>query len=86
MHKRDLHYVGDWHTHPELAPSPSGRDLRSIEECARKSTHGLNGFLLIVVGLAPFPEGLSVSLHNANEHVGLKAETDMPRINKGVIR
>ena len=85
MHKRDLHYVGDWHTHPELVPSPSGRDLRSIKECARKSTHGLNGFLLIVVGLAPFPKGLNVSLHNANEHVGLKAETDMPRINKGLL-
>jgi hypothetical protein len=75
MHKRNLHYVGDWHSHPERVPSPSGRDLRSIRECAQKSTHGLNGFLLIVVGTAPFPEGLHVSLNNDDEHLRLEAET-----------
>jgi integrative and conjugative element protein (TIGR02256 family) len=64
MHKRDLHYIGDWHTHPELIPVPSGRDARSIDECTLKSTHGLNGFLLILVGTAAFPDGLRVSLHS----------------------
>ena len=72
MHKRNLHYVGDWHTHPERVPYPSGRDVRNIAECARESTHGLNGFVLILVGAAPFPEGLHVSLHSGNENLNLK--------------
>src|SRR4051794_24267203 len=31
-HERGLHYVGDWHTHPEDIPAPSGRDAESISE------------------------------------------------------
>lgn len=45
-----LHYVGDWHTHPETAPSPSSIDLESMRECFIKSKHELNSFILIVVG------------------------------------
>jgi len=77
MHKRDLHYVGDWHTHPEPVPFPSKRDLTSINECARQSTHGLNGFILIVVGTAPFPQGLHVSLHTGNEQLVLKGHNGL---------
>ena len=25
-HRKRLHYVGDWHTHPEMKPDPSGYD------------------------------------------------------------
>lgn len=74
MHKQNLHYVGDWHTHPESKPVPSGRDLHSIMECFQRSTHGLNGFLLIVIGTAPFPAGLHVSLHSSNNHIELKVD------------
>jgi integrative and conjugative element protein (TIGR02256 family) len=74
MHKRDLHYVGDWHTHPERVPSPSERDIRSIDECARKSGHGLRAFVLILVGTAPFPKGLYVSLHSGHEAVELQPQ------------
>jgi integrative and conjugative element protein (TIGR02256 family) len=59
-----LHYVGDWHTHPERIPTPSGLDLESIRECVRRSTHRLNAFVLVVVGNADFPEGLHVSIHD----------------------
>jgi len=45
-----LIYVGDWHTHPEVNPRPSKRDIRSISECFRKSQHALSGFLLVIVG------------------------------------
>ena len=61
---RDLHYVGDWHTHRERVPSPSAVDTLSIAECFRQSEHMLNAFVLIVVGIARFPRGLHVSLHN----------------------
>jgi integrative and conjugative element protein (TIGR02256 family) len=63
-HARGLHYVGDWHTHPDSAPEPSPRDLASMVECVTKSTHALNGFLLVIVGQADPPAGLHVSVHD----------------------
>ena len=58
-----LHFVGDWHTHPECEPSPSSWDLKSMEDCFKKSSHELKAFVMVIVGRAPFPEGLWVSLH-----------------------
>lgn len=58
-----LTYVGDWHTHPEKVPQPSNDDLVSIRNVVRESTFYTSGLLLCIVGLAPFPEGLYVSLH-----------------------
>jgi integrative and conjugative element protein (TIGR02256 family) len=63
-HPSGLHYIGDWHTHPEKSPSPSGLDIASISESVRKSTHGLNGFVLVIVGQADPPGGLVVSAHD----------------------
>lgn len=56
-------YVGDWHTHPEKAPTPSSDDIFSIENVVRESTIYTSGLLLCIVGLAPFPAGLHVSFH-----------------------
>ncbi|AMX97866.1 hypothetical protein A4R28_32260 (plasmid) [Mesorhizobium ciceri] len=58
-----LEYVGDWHTHPEKAPTPSHDDIASIESVVRNSTFYTSGLLLCIVGLAPFPDGLHVSFH-----------------------
>ncbi len=63
-HAEGLHYVGDWHTHPEARPCPSGLDIASISDSVRKSTHALNGFLLVIVGQAEPPDGLLVSVHD----------------------
>ena len=63
-HAKGLDYVGDWHTHPEDTPSPSPDDLTSIAEVVRQSTHHLPGFLLLIVGRRPFPEGLWASFHS----------------------
>ncbi len=60
---RRLHYVGDWHTHPDSIPEPSRRDLASMAECITKSTHALNGFLLVIVGQDEAPDGLHVSVY-----------------------
>jgi integrative and conjugative element protein (TIGR02256 family) len=65
-HGRGLHFVGDWHTHPSPRPSPSGQDYQSIQDSVRRSAHQLQGFLLIVVGTLPAPEGLHVSIHDGN--------------------
>lgn len=66
-----LNYVGDWHSHPEDLPLPSRRDVDSINEMVRLSKHNLNGFLLVVVGRLPFPDGLFVGFSNGVELVEL---------------
>jgi integrative and conjugative element protein (TIGR02256 family) len=58
-----LHFVGDWHTHKQEIPEPSSTDLQNIRDTVRDSHHDLAGFVLIVVGMAPFPAGLHVSFH-----------------------
>jgi integrative and conjugative element protein (TIGR02256 family) len=63
-HKRGLHYVGDWHTHPSPRPEPSRVDYRSIQDTVRDSDHRLAGFVLIVVGTLRAPEGLHVSVND----------------------
>ncbi len=70
-----LHYVGDWHTHPERFPKKSDLDVKSMRECFRESTHQLNGLILVVVGTAEFPEGLEVSLHSGSDSHDLSASS-----------
>jgi integrative and conjugative element protein (TIGR02256 family) len=71
MHRKLLHFVGDWHTHPEPFPSPSPSDVRTINEAVLKSQHHLNGFVMVIVGSSPFPDGLHVSLNTATSHLRL---------------
>lgn len=66
FHSLGFDYLGDWHTHPEDVPTPSGRDFESIEDIVQKSTLDLPGLLLCIVGRLPFPAGLWVSLHTGN--------------------
>jgi integrative and conjugative element protein (TIGR02256 family) len=72
-HAHGLHFVGDWHTHPDRHPQPSPVDLASMAECVTKSTHRLNGFLLLIVGLDEPPDGIHASLHDGARHIGLTA-------------
>jgi integrative and conjugative element protein (TIGR02256 family) len=73
-HASSLHYVGDWHTHPQRRPLPSSLDLQSIAECVMKSRHHLNAFVLIVVGTEKFPNGLSVLVHDGQGSLTLSPE------------
>lgn len=59
-----LHFVGDWHTHPQKKPRASGTDIDSMNETVALSTHQLPGFLLLIVGTDPFPRGLWASFHS----------------------
>jgi integrative and conjugative element protein (TIGR02256 family) len=65
-----LHYVGDWHTHPESVPTPSPIDRFTISDCSQRSTHKLAGFVLIVVGNGNFPECLNISLNHGSSAMG----------------
>jgi integrative and conjugative element protein (TIGR02256 family) len=62
MFRRDLHFVGCWHTHPEDVASPSHVDTRNISDCVRRSQHALNGFIMVIVGRAALPGCLFVSV------------------------
>ena len=48
--KQGRHFVGEWHTHPEPDPTPSGLDLISMADVFLKSRHSLNYFITIIVG------------------------------------
>lgn len=61
-----LHYIGDWHTHPQVHPIPSTEDLLSIAECFKRSEHELFGFLIVIVGIHDSPDGLWVGWHDGS--------------------
>lgn len=62
LFKAGLHFVGDWHTHPEPRPRPSITDIESCQDMFRKSRHKLGGFLIVIVGMAEPPEGIFVGI------------------------
>jgi integrative and conjugative element protein (TIGR02256 family) len=64
---RGLHFVGDWHTHPEPVPKPSSCDIENINEMFSKSAHEMNGFLLVIIGTNPPPSGLFVSVTDGSD-------------------
>lgn len=64
MFKAGLHYVGDWHTHPENRPSPSATDVAAMKERFLLSKHQLRGIVMVIVGRETPPDGLYVGQHN----------------------
>ena len=66
LFEEKLHFVGDWHTHPEGDPHPSSWDFESMKDCFTRSRHELKAFLMVVIGLDEFPTGLWVSLHGSD--------------------
>ncbi len=62
LHKSGLHYVGDWHTHPEPRPTPSETDRESIHETFHRSRHAYAGILMVIVGQDDPPPGLYVAI------------------------
>jgi integrative and conjugative element protein (TIGR02256 family) len=71
-HSRGLHFIGDWHTHPEAIPSPSSRDIESMCELFTLSEHALNGFVLAIVGREAFPLGMSAWLYTGSHGIRLR--------------
>lgn len=60
LFKKGWHYLGDWHTHPQVLPTPSPTDERELIDIFVKSQHELPFMLLVVVGTTPPPAGLYV--------------------------
>ncbi len=66
-----LHYVGDWHTHPQKKPSPSSIDFDSMTDCFRKSKHQLSHFIMVIVGQDDSHDRWWVSAHDAKRTIRL---------------
>ena len=43
-------YLGEWHTHPEIDPSPSSKDLKNWHRIARVAQYEQAFLLFIIVG------------------------------------
>jgi len=74
FYKHDLHYVGDWHTHPEKIPVPSGTDERTMASRVLESKHQLRGFVFAIVGNGPLPDGLTVVVHDGTQWYPLQKQ------------
>lgn len=47
-----FNYLGEWHSHPSFHATPSGQDVRAMQEIAEDVTVGVNFLVLLVVRLA----------------------------------
>jgi integrative and conjugative element protein (TIGR02256 family) len=65
-YKRGLHFIGEWHSHPQADPAPSACDLRSMNDLFVKSRHELNFLVMVIVGNRTPELSLWISLHDAS--------------------
>jgi len=75
-YRKGLHFIGDWHTHPEKHPSPSDKDISNMAECFHLSIHNLRAFVMVLVGTEPVSGGLYVALVKGEAIVHLIKETN----------
>lgn len=58
LYTEGLHYVGDWHSHPEPYPEPSTDDVEKIQGIYANSKHDLSCILMLIVGTSEDADGL----------------------------
>lgn len=66
-----LHFVGEWHTHPQRYPLPSYIDINSMRDSYIKSNKELNYFLMIIIGNSKDFGNAWVSIHNGETYLKL---------------
>lgn len=77
--KQGLHYLGDWHTHPQEIPIPSSTDERELRDIFVKSQHELPFMLLVIVGTAQPPAGLYVGAVTSTSVCPLVGHASRPK-------
>ena len=87
LHRRGLHYVGDWHTHPQKIPLPSDLDLHNIREIFSQSRHAYAGILMVIIGQLEPPAGIYVGIANGQEVSALVPlpATDVDGVSSGKV-
>jgi len=48
-----LHYIGEWHSHPNNRPIPSNPDIKQMQTFAKNKHLGIKSPLLLIVGGRP---------------------------------
>lgn len=59
-----LHYVGDWHSHPQVQPVPSSQDEIYMRDLVRLSKGNLRYFITAIIGTGSQPQGLYLALQD----------------------
>jgi integrative and conjugative element protein (TIGR02256 family) len=65
-YEQGLHFIGQWHTHPEPWPKPSSVDLNSMDEMTSLSEHALYGFIMVIVGNGEGKNSIHASIHTSH--------------------
>ncbi|MEJ0100285.1 MAG: Mov34/MPN/PAD-1 family protein [Pseudomonadota bacterium] len=61
--KRGLLFLGEWHTHPQDVPAPSGDDRDAIALMVGKSSLNVDAAVLLIVGRENPPLGLYIGTY-----------------------
>jgi proteasome lid subunit RPN8/RPN11 len=81
FYPQGLHCVGFWHSHPEDVPEPSADDRALAAEHAEAGKPQFSGLVFVIVGRAPFPDGLAVWVHDGTTM--FRAECDRTHADTG---
>ncbi len=73
--RKGLHYLGDWHSHPQNNPVPSQNDIESIRSTYNESVHELNYFILFILSNSDIQSSY-VALSNGKKEYQLTLRTD----------
>lgn len=60
MRQKGFIYLGEWHTHPERHPRPSGSDIEAFGRLCENSEHASETLILVIQGLLTVTKGLAV--------------------------
>jgi integrative and conjugative element protein (TIGR02256 family) len=84
--KKGLLFLGEWHTHPEDAPTPSGADEHAIAAMVDKSILNTDAPILLIVGRLNPPAGLYLGTYQDGEiedwHCGCIKEQRRDRVRR----
>jgi integrative and conjugative element protein (TIGR02256 family) len=73
--RRGEYYLGEWHSHPDGSPEPSGNDFREMRSISIDSSYRCNRPLLIIAGTSAGSIELSVSVIDSGRLVRLQRST-----------
>jgi integrative and conjugative element protein (TIGR02256 family) len=65
-------YLGEWHTHPENFPSPSGQDKKMIKEQFKNNSLNVNFIIMLILGI----KGYYLSVYDGEKILKLDVITD----------
>jgi integrative and conjugative element protein (TIGR02256 family) len=75
-------YLGEWHTHSEMHPKPSGRDRRMIRNMFRQTEMHIDFLILVIVGIT----SVWVGIESGNSLRRLQPMEEGTHINSSQLR